>query len=91
VTFGAFIELEPGLDGLVHISQVADRHVEKVEDVLHPEDTVWVKILDVNAADKRISLSIREAMAERGPEEDEEAPEAEAEAEAGIEEDNEEE
>lgn len=64
VSFGAFIELEPGLDGLVHISQVSDHHIEKVEDVLHPEDIVTVKILDVNPADKRISLSIREAMAE---------------------------
>lgn len=62
VSFGAFVELEPGLDGLVHISQVATRHIEKVEDVLHPEDLVWVKILDVNPDEKRISLSIREAM-----------------------------
>ncbi len=61
VSFGAFVELEPGLDGLVHISQVATRHIEKVEDVLHPDDLVWVKILDVNPDEKRISLSIREA------------------------------
>jgi (E)-4-hydroxy-3-methyl-but-2-enyl pyrophosphate reductase len=70
VTFGAFVELEPGLDGLVHISQVSDRHIEKVEDVLHPEDIVTVKILDVNPTEKRISLSIREAMAEQGQGED---------------------
>ncbi len=61
VSFGAFVELEPGLDGLVHISQVANRRVEKVEDVLHPEDKVLVRILDVNPEAKRISLSIREA------------------------------
>lgn len=65
VSFGAFVELEPGLDGLVHISQVANRHIEKVEDVLHPDDIVSVKILDVNPAEKRISLSIREAVLEQ--------------------------
>jgi (E)-4-hydroxy-3-methyl-but-2-enyl pyrophosphate reductase len=79
VSFGAFVELEPGLDGLVHISQVSDHHIEKVEDVLRPEQMVMVKILDVNPADKRISLSIREAMAELqamgGMEEPENAPE----------------
>ena len=69
VSFGAFVELEPGLDGLVHISQVSDHHIEKVEDVLHPEEIVRVKILDVNPADKRISLSIREAAAEPDQEE----------------------
>ena len=62
VSFGAFVELEPGLDGLVHISQVSSHHIEKVEDVLRPDDLVWVKILDVNPEEKRISLSIREAM-----------------------------
>jgi ribosomal protein S1 len=62
VSFGAFVELEPGLDGLVHISQVSDRHIEKVEDVLHPDDIVPVKVLDVNPTEKRISLSIREAI-----------------------------
>lgn len=62
VSFGAFVELEPGLDGLVHISQVSNRRVEKVEDVLHPEDKVLVRVLDVNPEAKRISLSIREAM-----------------------------
>jgi (E)-4-hydroxy-3-methyl-but-2-enyl pyrophosphate reductase len=79
VSFGAFVELEPGLDGLVHISQVSDRHIEKVEDVLRPDQMVMVKILDVNPADKRISLSIREAAAELqamgGMEEPEKEPE----------------
>jgi 4-hydroxy-3-methylbut-2-enyl diphosphate reductase len=79
VSFGAFVELEPGLDGLVHISQVADRHVEKVEDVLHPEDIVTVKILDVNPEEKRISLSIREAMAEMAAAGAEESDETEGE------------
>ena len=61
VTFGAFVELEPGLDGLVHISQIAPTRINKVEDVLHVGDMVRVRILDVNPEAKRISLSIRDA------------------------------
>ncbi|MBQ2817966.1 MAG: 30S ribosomal protein S1 [Clostridia bacterium] len=61
VPFGAFIEMEPGLDGLVHISQVAPQRITKVEDVLTIGDLVLVKVLDVNPELKRISLSIREA------------------------------
>ena len=61
VTFGAFVELEPGLDGLVHSSQIAPTRINKVEDVLHVGDMVRVRILDVNPEAKRISLSIRDA------------------------------
>ena len=61
VTFGAFVELEPGLDGLVHISQIAPTRINKVEDVLKVGDIVRVRILDVNPEAKRISLSIRDA------------------------------
>jgi small subunit ribosomal protein S1 len=60
--FGAFIELEPGVDGLVHISQVAPTRIEKVEDVLTPGQDVRVKVLAVDPVAKRISLSIREAL-----------------------------
>ncbi len=67
VPFGAFVELEPGLDGLVHISQVAKTRIEKVEDVLNVGDVVRVRVLDVNTEQKRISLSIRQA-AEYGDE-----------------------
>lgn len=59
--FGAFIELEPGVDGLVHISQVAHTRVEKIEDVIQPGQEVNVKVLAVDPVAKRISLSIREA------------------------------
>ena len=62
--FGAFIELEPGVDGLVHISQVAPNRVEKIEDVVQPGQEVNVKVLAVDPVAKRISLSIREAMAD---------------------------
>lgn len=62
--FGAFVEMEPGVDGLIHISQVALTRVNKVEDVLTPGQEVTVKILAVDPEAKRISLSIREAMEE---------------------------
>ena len=62
--FGAFIELEPGVDGLVHISQVAMTRVAKVEDVLTVGQDVAVKVLGVDPEAHRISLSIREAMEE---------------------------
>ncbi|MBQ3078795.1 MAG: bifunctional 4-hydroxy-3-methylbut-2-enyl diphosphate reductase/30S ribosomal protein S1 [Clostridia bacterium] len=61
-TFGAFVELEPGLDGLVHISQCALTHIEKVEDALHAGDIIRVKVLDVNTEAKRISLSVRQVL-----------------------------
>jgi len=61
-TFGAFVELEPGLDGLVHISQCALTHIEKVEDALHVGDEIRVKVLDVNTEAKRISLSVRQVL-----------------------------
>ena len=62
--FGAFVEMEPGVDGLIHISQVAMTRVNKVEDVLSPGQEVNIKILAVDPDAKRISLSIREAMEE---------------------------
>ena len=61
-TFGAFVELEPGLDGLVHISQCALTRIAKVEDAVNVGDDVRVKVLDVNTEAKRISLSIRQVL-----------------------------
>ncbi|MDK2991902.1 MAG: hypothetical protein PWP48_1135 [Clostridiales bacterium] len=61
-SFGAFVELEPGLEGLVHISQVANKRINKVEDVLKVGDEVQVKIMDVRPEEHRISLSIKEAQ-----------------------------
>lgn len=63
-TFGAFVELEPGIDGLVHISQLADRRVAKPDEVVNPGQKVRVKVLQVKPAEKRISLSLREAEGE---------------------------
>ena len=82
MTFGAFAEILPGVDGLIHISQIADRRIAKPEDVLAEGQEVQVKITDVDAENKRISLSIR-ALIEPAAEAEEEAPvEAETEAEA---------
>ena len=61
VPFGAFIELEPGVDGLVHISQIANKHVVKPEDELKIGDVIKVKVLEVNTEAKKISLSKKEA------------------------------
>lgn len=61
LSFGAFVELKPGVDGLIHISQIANKHIAKVEDVLSVGDIVKVKILDINSEAKKISLSKREA------------------------------
>ena len=72
MTFGAFAEILPGIDGLIHISQIADRRIAKPEDVLAEGQEVQVKITDVNAETKRISLSIR-ALLETSAEDTEES------------------
>ncbi|MDD3395323.1 MAG: 30S ribosomal protein S1, partial [Anaerotignum sp.] len=63
VPFGAFVELEPGVDGLVHISQIANKHVVKPEDELKVGEVIRVKVLEVNTEQKKISLSKRQAEA----------------------------
>jgi small subunit ribosomal protein S1 len=60
VSFGAFVEIAPGVEGLVHISQIAHRHIGTPHEVLKEGEEVQVKILDINPADKRVSLSIKE-------------------------------
>ena len=69
MTFGAFAEILPGVDGLIHISQIADKRIGKPEDVLAEGQDVQVKITDVDAENKRISLSIR-ALLETAAEEE---------------------
>ncbi|NLK97578.1 MAG: bifunctional 4-hydroxy-3-methylbut-2-enyl diphosphate reductase/30S ribosomal protein S1 [Epulopiscium sp.] len=63
VSFGAFVELEPGVDGLVHISQIANKHVAKPEDELKLGEIIDVKVLDVNKDEKKISLSKKQTEA----------------------------
>ena len=61
--FGAFVELAPGKDGMVHISKLADHRVEKVEDVVNIGDMIWVKVTDID--DKgRVNLSYKDALKE---------------------------
>ncbi len=68
VPFGAFIALEPTIDGLIHISQVGVKRIAKVEDEINVGDIVRCKVLDVNVEAKRISLSRREALLDEHPE-----------------------
>ncbi len=65
VNFGAFVELKTGVEGLVHISQIASEHIGNPQEVLKEGQKVKVKILDVNEAEKRMSLSIKEAEEEK--------------------------
>ena len=69
MTFGAFAEILPGVDGLIHISQISNRRIGKPEDVLTEGQTVQAQITDVDAENKRISLSIRALLAEETAEE----------------------
>lgn len=64
-SFGAFVEVEPGVDALVHISQISDKRISKVEDVLKVGDVVKAKVVELNTNDKRISLSIKEAIEDK--------------------------
>ena len=75
MTFGAFAEILPGVDGLIHISQIANKRIGKPEEVLSEGQAVQVKITDVDAENKRISLSIR-ALLEEAPAEEETPAEA---------------
>ena len=74
--FGAFVELEPGVDALLHVSQISKEHIEKPSDVLKVGDEVTAKVVDFNEADKKISLSVKAMFA---PEPKEAAQEASAE------------
>ncbi|WP_339177271.1 30S ribosomal protein S1 [Oceanobacillus sp. FSL W7-1293] len=65
VSFGAFVELLPGVEGLVHISQIANRHIGTPQEVLEIGQPVTVKVLDVNEEEQRISLSIKELEQEQ--------------------------
>ena len=63
LTFGAFVELAPGKDGMVHISKLAERRVEKVEDVINIGDMIWVKVTDIDEKG-RVNLSLKDALRE---------------------------
>jgi len=67
-SFGAFVSLEPGIDGLVHISEVSNKYITKVEDAVKVGDEIEALVLDVNTEAKRISLSIRALLPLEGEE-----------------------
>ena len=76
MTFGAFAEVVPGVDGLIHISQIADHRIEKPSDVLSEGQVVDAKIIAIDEENKKISLSIRALLQEEPEETEEEAEEA---------------
>ena len=86
-TFGAFANVIDGIDGLIHISQIADRHIASPKEVLSIGDEVDVKITDIDFEKKRVSLSIRALLEpqDEAVEADEAAEEAETEEEAPVE------
>lgn len=65
-TFGAFVEILPGKDGLVHISELDFSRVEKVEDICREGDTLLVKVIGIDPINGKIRLSRKEAMKDRG-------------------------
>ena len=69
-TFGAFAQIIPGVDGLIHISQIANRRIEKPQDALKVGEEVQVKITAVDYDAKRISLSIRALLEPEAPAEE---------------------
>ena len=71
--FGAFVELEPGVDALLHVSQIAKEHVEKPSDVLSVGQEVTAKVVDFNETDKKISLSVKAMIIPETTEEESDA------------------
>jgi small subunit ribosomal protein S1 len=67
VAFGAFVEIVPGVEGLVHISELAEHHVENPSEVVSPGDQVWVRILEIDESRRRISLSVKRAESQNLP------------------------
>ena len=76
--FGAFVELEPGVDALLHISQISKEHIDKPQSVLKANQEIEAVVTDINLDEKKISLSMKALL----PDEPEEAPAEEAAPEA---------
>ena len=68
--FGAFVELAPGVDALLHVSQISREHVDKPSDVLSIGQEITAKIVDLNEAEKKISLSMKALQPEQAEESD---------------------
>ncbi|MGH2992288.1 MAG: 30S ribosomal protein S1 [Solirubrobacterales bacterium] len=85
VAFGAFVEIVPGVEGLVHISELAEHHVESPSEVVSPGDEVRVKILEIDEERRRISLSIKRVDGQGLPLRDVQTPEPVPQADAPAE------
>ena len=72
--YGAFVSVIPGIDGLIHISQIANHRVENVSDVLQIGQTVNAQITEINYETKKVSLSIKALLANEEESDEEEAP-----------------
>ncbi len=83
VSFGAFVEITEGVEGLVHISEIAEEHVEKPEERLTVDEIIKAKIVDIDTDRRRVSLSIRQAQ--RPSESTSDEPETEEEEEPAVE------
>lgn len=84
VPFGAFVQVRPGIEGLIHISELSRRHVEKPEEVLEVGQEIEVKVIDIDIDRRRISLSLRQALGGLEEEEEERSGEAEAAPESEV-------
>lgn len=73
--FGAFVELEPGVDALLHVSQIAKEHIEKPSDVLKVGQEITAKVVDLNVDEKKISLSMKALLAEEATDDQESSEE----------------
>lgn len=73
--FGAFLELAPGVDALLHVSQISKEHVEKPADVLKVGQEIEAKVVDFNGEEKKISLSMKALIADEPEETSAEASE----------------
>jgi small subunit ribosomal protein S1 len=69
VSFGAFVEVAEGVEGLIHISELADHHVETPDEIVRSGDEVDARIIDVDARRRRLSLSLRPKKEDRAEEE----------------------
>jgi small subunit ribosomal protein S1 len=73
--FGAFVELEPGIEGLIHISELSPSRVRRVKDIVQPDQVVQVMVLSVDPQQRRISLSLKAALPKEAPPPEEEEEE----------------
>ncbi len=79
--FGAFVELAPGIDALLHVSQISKEHIDKPSDVLKAGQEIEAKIVDLNEAEKKISLSMKVLLKEENNADASQAEEAQADTE----------